>query len=163
MSQTLLATLALVVVTVYAAGQQRNIVNQQVTMIQNEVASMATSVAVDRLEEIRSVAFDEHTKEGAVAGPSALTPFPFSSDAQGDDIDDFHEVKLDTFRAVGTDTLRFMVETTISYVSDVNPDQVVTTPSKYKRASAKVYSLTISNPDTVRIAQTYSCGSRCKW
>lgn len=163
MSQTLLATLALIVVTVYAAQQQRNIVGQQVSMIQNEVASMATSVAVDRLEEIRSVAFDEHTKDGTVFHPSQLTPYPFPPDAQGDDIDDFHLVQLDTFRLVGLDTLRFRVETAVTYVSESNIENAVTQQTKYKRAEAKVYSTTISSPDTIRIAQTFACGSRCQW
>jgi hypothetical protein len=163
MSQTLLATLALLIVTVYAAQQQRNIVGQQAAMIQNEVASMATSVAVDRLEEIGSMAFDEHTKDGPVFHPSQLTPYPFPPDAQGDDLDDFHLVKLDTFRLVGLDTLRFMVETSISYVNESNLELATTQSTKYKRAEAKVYSTTISFPDTVRIAQTFSCGSRCQW
>lgn len=163
MSQTLLATLALVVVTVYAAQQQRSIVSQQVAMIQNEVSSMATSVAVDRLEEMRSVAFDEHTRNGPVSSPSQLTPYPFLPDSQGDDIDDFHQVKLDTFRVVGTDTLRFRVETTVSYVDESNIEQLTTQRTKYKRAEAKIFSTTISSPDTIRIAQTYACGSRCQW
>jgi hypothetical protein len=163
MSQTLLATLALIVVTVYAAQQQRNIVGQQVSMVQNEVASMATSVAVDRLEEIRSVAFDEHTKNGPVSNPSQLTPYPFPPDTQGDDIDDFHLVKLDTFRVVGFDTLRFKVETVVTYANESNIELASTQPTKYKRAEAKVYSSTVSSPDTIRIAQTYACGSRCQW
>jgi hypothetical protein len=163
MSQTLLATLALIIVTVYAAQQQRNIVGQQVAMIQNEVSSMATSVAVDRLEEIRSVAFDEHTRNGPISHPSQLTPYPFPPDTQGDDIDDFHLVKLDTFRLVGMDTLRFRVETTVTYVDESNIELVTLQRTKYKRAEAKVFSTTISAPDTIRIAQTYACGSRCQW
>ena len=163
MSQTLLATLALIVVTVYAAQQQRSIVGQQVAMIQNEVSSMATSVAVDRLEEIRSMAFDEHTRNGLVDSPSQLTPYPFTADTQGDDIDDFHLVKLDTFRLVGPDTLRFRVETVVTYVDEANIELSTHQRTKYKRAEATVFSTTVSSPDTIRIAQTYACGSRCQW
>lgn len=159
----MLATLALVIVTVYAAQQQRDIVGRQIGMIQNELASMATGVAVDRLEEIRSVAFDERTKQGPVYEVSQLTPATFPGDTQGDDIDDFHGVRLDTLRIVGVDTLRFSVETTVSYVSESDIRQAIGTASKYKRADAKVYSTTIASPDTIRISQVYSCGSRCKW
>src|SRR5690625_2970349 len=108
-------------------------------MIQNEVSSMATSVAVDRLEEIRGMAFDEHTRNGPVNSPSQLTPYPFTADTQGDDIDDFHLVKLDTFRLVGPDTLRFRVETVVTYVAEANIDRSTHQRTKCKRAEATAY------------------------
>lgn len=167
MPQTLLALAAMMMATLFALNQQRGIMQTRMTMMRNEVATAATGVAVDRLEEIRVMAFDEATRENAITSPLSLThPTGFTSDDPADDIDDFDGTVVDRFRVWMADTLWYRVETNVVYALESNPDTPVSnvnTRTKFKKATVRVYSTTVANTDTITISQSFACGSRCDW
>ena len=165
MPQTMLSILALMLATMFAVQQQRHTAYTQLSMIRGEISTQSTGVAVDRLEEIGSMAFDEATVGGnSVASAALLTSgAPFSADSPGNDIDDFNGVAVDTFRIAGMDTLRFRVQSRVRYANPNDVGQEVGGPTKVKKATVRVYSLDIVAPDTITLSQSYSCGRRCNW
>ncbi|SRR5690554_4512563 len=169
MPQTMLALLAVMIAALFSLNQQRGIMQTRLQMMRNEVATSGTGVAVDRLEEIRSMAFDEATKsEQKISSPAALTSkLTFTDDAPPiDDVDDFDGSYVERFRVWMSDTLWFGVETSVVYALEAQPDTPVAdafTRTKFKKATVKVYSLDIPNVDTITISQSFSCGSKCEW
>lgn len=165
MSQTLFAILAMMLATLFSLQQHRHVMQAQINMIRTEVATQATGVATDRLEEIGAKAFDEQTKGGTTltAATSLTGPANFILDTPGDDIDDFHNTQVTRYRTGDADTLSFQVETSISYVNSTNLYQESVTPTKFKKATVRVWSLNLALPDTITLAQTYACGSACDW
>lgn len=178
MPQTMLALLALVVAGTFVLNQQRHSIENRIEMIRSEIATQATSVAVDRLEEIGSYAFDEAiglNGDKKLLTPLQLTPmmlvggtWEFTNDTPLNDIDDFHLAQADTFRFSGPDTLHFRLESYISYALDSDVDAPVTVPTKVKQATVRVWSLDLQPdmniaPDTIVLSQSFTCGSRCAW
>lgn len=169
MPQTLLAIAAMMVATLFAFQQQRNVMETRMQMVRSEVVTNATGVAVDRLEEIGVMAFDDATKgEDKIFATSSLTSMlTFTDDAPPvDDVDDFDGSIVERFRVYGADTLWYGVETRVRYASEAQPDAEIVDPSqrtKMKKATVTVYSLNIPNIDTIRISQSYTCGSKCDW
>ena len=165
MQQTMLAILAMMLVGMYALNQNRRIAQMKMNMIQNEVATIATSVGMDRLEHIGTKRYDQATKNGKITSFSQLTDSAFPEDTQGDDIDDFHEAsRIDTIM-IGENALQFKVHTTVSYAMESDPNKEVTgtTKTKYKRARASVQSLTVPMPAPIIVYRSYACGDRCDW
>jgi hypothetical protein len=168
MGQTILAILALLVATLYSLGEYRGIHKIQVGMMRNEIALMGTGVAVDVLEEMGSMAYDEATVAGRIYSSSDLTPasnFGPGFDLPNNDIDDWHGADIVRDRTTEHGTLSFRVVVDVVYAmedapEDPAPDGVRT---RFKKANVKVYSLDIERPDTIRIARSYACGSRCDW
>lgn len=169
MPQTLLALAAMMMATLFALNQHRGVMQTRISMMRNEVMTSASGVAVDRLEEVRSMAFDEATKgEAKIFSSTDLTSKPtFTDDAPPiDDIDDFDGSSVQRFRVWASDTLWYGVETTVAYAEENAPDIPLSDPnvrSKFKKATVKVYSLNVNHVDTVSISQTFSCGSKCAW
>lgn len=169
MPQTMLALAAMMIAALFAMNQQRGIMDTRMSMIRNEVASAATAVAVDRLEEVRSMAFDEATKGGDdAASPAALTSkATFTDDAPPvDDLDDFDGSYVKDHRVWAGDTLWFGVETVVHYADETQTDTPVSDPTqrtKFKQATVKVFSLNVAKVDTISMSQSFACGSRCAW
>lgn len=169
MPQTLLALVAMMTAALFALNQQRGIMQTRMSMVRNEVASAGTGVAVDRLEEIRTMAYDEATKGGDdVSSASELTSkATFTDDAPPiDDVDDFDGSYVRRYRIWSADTLWFGVRTSIEYAEETSPDTPVADPStrtKFKKATVTVFSLDVEYVDTMSIAQSFACGSRCAW
>ena len=161
----MLAILALMLATLFSVQQQRHGAFTKISMIRGEIGTQSTGVAVDRLEEIGSMAFDEATVGDVTLDTidSLTVGAPFELDAPGNDIDDFNGVSVDTFRVAGGDTLRFRVESRVRYASEANIGQEVAGPTKVKKATVRAYSLDISAPDTITLSQSFACGSRCNW
>lgn len=133
MSQSLLALLALSVVTTFAINiQQKRIYTQRVT-ISREIEEMAASSALEVMEVIRSRAFDQAVLDGTTSGTAgdlseftASYSFPTGKDCSvfgGDDpceaIEHFHEMEtaLRPF-SMGMDTVYFSVDVEVTYVDD---------------------------------------------
>lgn len=168
MPQTLLAIAAMMVATLFAYQQQQNVIQTRMQMMRNEVETGATGVAVDRLEEIRIMAYDEATKgETKISSPGSLTPAPdFKLDSPADDIDDFDDSYVKRFREYAGDTLWYGVQSVVRYADESNPDDTMPAthpPTKFKKATVRVYSLTMAKTDTITISQSFSCGSKCDW
>lgn len=169
MPQTMLALLAVMMAALFSLNQQRGIMQTRMNMMQNEVMSAGTGVAVDRLEEVRTMAYDEETKgEDKIFASTALTSKPtFTDDAPPiDDIDDFDGSYVKRHRVWMSDTLWYGVETSVVYALETQPDAPVAdvnTRTKFKKATVKVYSLDIAKVDTITLSQSFSCGSKCDW
>jgi hypothetical protein len=169
MPQTLLALAAMMMATLFALNQQRGIMQTRMSMMRNEVATAATGVAVDRLEEVRAMSYDEATKgEDKIFSPAALTSKPtFTDDAPPiDDIDDFDGSYVERFRVWKSDTLWYGVATAVTYAEESAPDVPLADPthrSKFKKATVTVSSLNVDGMDTITISQSFSCGSKCAW
>lgn len=166
MPQTILAVLAMMVAILIANQQNRGALQAQLSRIRGDIAVHATSVAEDMLSEVGAKAFDENTVGNSRAeGPSYLTPEsnfgPNQEAAGGNDIDDFHGEALLKTRTLDTGTLSFQVEVKISYADENDTEKEVAGPTRVKKASLRVYSLDVSNPDTIRLSQSFSCGGKC--
>jgi hypothetical protein len=166
MSQTMLAILALMLVTLFAFQQQRNIGQARVGMMRNEIAVQAMSVAVDRLEQVGVVSFDEATLGDAkITAAGSLTPGPpFAQDTQGNDIDDFHGGDTTVTRYIHGKPMPFRVETTVAYAAENDPEHEVSFRTRFKKATARAYALNVGIAiDTATVSQTFACGSLCDW
>lgn len=175
MSQTMLAILALVLVSFFVTQQQRRVVNTRFAIIRNELAVVATGVAADHLEEIKLAAFDQGTRDTTRTSNGSLTlpgNFGAGNDNPGDDIDDFHNptIGTDTVRVINQDTLRFRVFTDVRYATEADPNVVTTSRTKFKKVTARVVRVRSAGetssaltPDTMYVSRTFACGSRCNW
>jgi len=166
MPQTLLALFALVCATYYTSTQQRSIVDDQVRLIHNEVELIGASVAVDRLEEVSSKAFDQKTVGNAtLTSASQLTAAASFGKEAGDnnDIDDFHNGADTLARKAGTSTLRFRVITTVAYGAESSPETASTTQTKVKTVTATVTSLDVTVATGVTLKRSFTCGTSCNW
>jgi len=149
MQQTLLALLALMVVTLFSLTQMQSRLQDQREVFQSEMKEMAIGVATQTLEVVRARAFDENTigvPKDSITSPSALTSPPFDTGkhckAFGgpdtcDDIDDFHEMKpaIVPFQAPDF-TVDFKVRAKVRYVdASLNP---VSTPTFRKEVVFKI-------------------------
>ena len=167
MPQTVLALLAMMTATLFAVNQQRNVLKMRYNQIENEVGMATTSVAMDRLESIGAHAFDEHVvsaDSSDLSSPNELTlESEFTADSPSNDIDDYDGSEKDLYFVLDADTLWFRAFSTVSYADEDDPEQEVDMRTKLKKATVRVYSLTIPYPDTIRLSRTYSCGTACNW
>ena len=180
MPQTLLALLALAVATLFATQQQRYAVNSQLNKVRGELAVQSTAVAEDVLNMIGSMAFDEATADQDAAPLTSSYQLTRTDDfgpgeGQPNDIDDFHESIADEYKvrsiqrvdpetgAVTVTPLYFEVDVRITYADEEDLDTSQSAKSKVKKAVVTVYSTDISNPDTVQLARSFVCGSKCDW
>ncbi len=167
MPQSLLALLAMMVVSLYSFHQQENILRMRASMIRDEIAHNATAVAIERLDEIGTLAFDEGTKGGDIHQASELTVRDqdgrYPQDTPADDLDDFDGVIVPRVRLTSLDTLHYDVRTRVVYVSEVDGNTEVDVATRYKKATATVYLLDTAQPDSIYLSQVYACGSRCDW
>lgn len=129
MPQTLLAFLAMMIVTLLSINQQQRILRTYEAMLDDEMEVMAAGVALQALEVIEATAFDSATLGGAtVATPAELTALPFPTgngcslrglNALCDDVDDFHQMTPDTLQFTMRDgtTYAFLVTAEVNYVT----------------------------------------------
>lgn len=141
----------------------------QETMVDNAIAVISHGVAVERLSKIRSMDFDQATTGGTfVDGPSELTDsdtFGPGHDTENDDVDDFHGATVEVKRAIGGADLRFSVSSFVNYADEDDPSRDATghTKTRYKKVTVQVYSMDVSQPDTIAVSQTISCKNACNW
>lgn len=166
MPQAMLATLALLLGTLYAMQRQRAIFDGQMRMVVNEMEMLATSVAKDRLELIGTLAFDHATRDaGRITAASQLTPAASfrNENADVDDLDDFHASADTLRRVVGGQTFEFRATARVLYVSESDGATPSNTQTRTKQVTVWVRGLTIAPQDSVRLQQTFTCGSACNW
>lgn len=180
MPQTLLALLALAVATLFATQQQRYAVNSHLTQMRGELAVQSTAVAEDVLNMIGSMAFDEATVDQDAAPLTLSYQLTNVADfgpgeGQPNDIDDFHESISDEYKvrtiqrvdpetgATVSNTLYFDVDVKVTYADENDLDTPQTAKSKVKKVVVTVFSKDISHPDTVQLARSFVCGSKCDW
>ena len=169
MLQSLFAIVAMSILSLFMFQEQQSAVYVQRTMIKGAVAVMGNGVAVERLSEIRTMNYDQATRDyGVIDSPVLLSQssdFGSSRDTPNDDIDDFDGVVKDIYRLIGTDTLTFRVESEVTYAEESDPSSEAKSsfPTRYKKVTVKLYSLDLADADTVRISQSFSCKAACQW
>ena len=174
MTQTMLATLAIVIAGSLAMQQHTNRVHAEQAIMRKEISTQMLAVAIDRLEEIGQMAYDEATFGNTrIYDANSLTaPNSFNDDFQGNDVDDFDGVSMDTFRVSNNQYVWFELETTVTYANETTPDVSVGSRTKMKKATVRIWpkdTLGINMPgklqvpDTVKLSQSFACGSWCDW
>ncbi|NNE47559.1 MAG: hypothetical protein HKN37_12970 [Rhodothermales bacterium] len=180
MPQTMLAVLSMVVTTLFAFNQHRNVLSSRLNMVREDMAIRSTGVAVDVLEEIGSMSFDEATRDKVISSSSELTAVQrldihnltgglentqeTSLESGGvNDLDDFNGATIERSREVNGTNIGFRAESVVSYVDPTDNTTEVDYPTKLKKVTIKVYSLNIARPDTIYLTQLHACGSRCGW
>ena len=169
MPQSLLAIAAISILSLFVFQQQQSAIYVQRTMVEAAVAVMSNGVAVERLSEIRTMHYDQATRDyGVVDSPLLLSQrsnFGPSRDTPNDDIDDFDGAVKDVERIIGTGTLTFRVESQVTYAEEGDPssESKSSLPTKYKKVTVKVYNLDLAEADTVEISQSFSCKEACQW
>lgn len=169
----------MVITTLFAFNQHRNVLNTRLNMVREDMAVRATSVAVDIIEEIGSMAYDEATRDNVVGSSSYLTSLStislstlsgLTSSLQQDqesggtnDIDDFNGAVMQRTRTLNGKTLTFRAESVVTYIDPADKTTEVSYQTKLKKATIKVYSMDLARPDTIYLSQIYSCGTRCNW
>lgn len=175
--------MAMVVATMFAHNQHRSMLTTQMSLIRQDVSVRATGVAVDAMEEIGVMAYDDATKNGPIDDPTLLTSLEIVTDENrlslietvvgiiggeqdesggADDVDDFNLRTLTRTRTHGGSNLSFDVMPSVHYV-DSDGVTPVSYQTKMKRVTVDVVSKNFSFPDTVRLTHVISCGSRCAW
>ncbi|QXD14504.1 hypothetical protein GQ464_013840 [Rhodocaloribacter litoris] len=137
MPQTLLAFVAMMLMTTYSVSVQRQHVFMQQRDIAREIEEMAGSVALEAMEIIRTRAFDQAVLDSTVTRTlSDVDLFSFNTAQEHfttgracsvfglggdvcDDIDDFHRMQTATVPfPMGTDTLYFTLDVEVMYVDE---------------------------------------------
>jgi hypothetical protein len=170
MPQTMLAVLAMMIFSLFAVQQQEKVFFAQNAMIRQAVSAMLNGAAVERLEEIGSKGYDQaivdnETLTGSGQLSSSTYDFgPGNDHTPEDDIDDFDTAVDTLYRAIGTDSLGFVVESTVVYADELNPETAAASGSrtKYKLVTVTARSLLAGLPD-VTVSRSVSCGSACQW
>ena len=184
MPQTFLALAAIGILTFLSLQQGRHAMRTQTEKVDIEVTTMATQVGIDRLNEMRLLAFDEATKANRILSSSELsTLLPLPSDPEhlfdslqvrrdahdtgpdvaDDDLDDFDAVTNTVSRTTRLDTLHFSVDSVVGYVQDISAGTASPSPTRLKQVSIRVTALGVQPAVSVTLSQLYSCGSRCDW
>ena len=175
MPQSLIAMLSMMIASLFAYNQHRNALTMRMEMISQDMELRQTNIAVDLMEEIGALAFDDATKAGTITSSGSLT-FTRSDLLEGqgeegtviteaggtDDIDDYHDVALQRTRSRDGHTLTFNTYSEVDYVTE-SGYSTHGTPSKLKKVEIKVISADIAFADTIQISQVFSCGARCDW
>ncbi|MFK7844786.1 MAG: hypothetical protein AB8G77_05745 [Rhodothermales bacterium] len=169
MPQTVLAFLAMMIVTMLSLNQQHSMVLAYELMLNDEMEFMASAVALRAMEYISQRDFD-----AAVAGTATVTdptnlqasPFNVGNDCtlQGainfcTDIDDFHGMLPDTMVFSGRDgDFKFTVSAEIYYVDDVvNPDSAVSTQTYSKTVAVIAQDVLGIMLQPIRLTRLVAC------
>lgn len=127
MTQTIYALLALVMLSLLSVSQQSAILSDYRTMLSEELEVMGSGVALQAMEYIATKAFDEESTDGGtISSTSDLSTMPFSTGRDCafsgiadacDDLDDFHSMQAEYIDfIIGTDTLQFQVDASVTYL-----------------------------------------------
>ncbi|GAB5518887.1 MAG: hypothetical protein RhofKO_11380 [Rhodothermales bacterium] len=156
MNQTLTAVLALMTATFLSINIQQNALRSLLNSITSEYETIGGAVALDILDYVGYQEFDDVTRTTAVTDESQLTPLPFDTTqtfASADDIDDFHGV-TDHIYTTPYDPTEYLVDISVTYVHEDNPDSTLTTQS-----FAKKVTVTVTHPQlnsNVTMSQVFS-------
>ena len=162
MPQTLLAFLAMILVTAFSLVYQRSMIDSRKQMIQDEMETLASGVALELFEYIGSRDFDAQTANGTVTpenpDPALLTPLPFSGVAtfeEAQDIDDFHGLSFTRTFRVDDVTFDFDVTVEVYYVDPQEPEEAMSTPTLAKKVVLTLTNKHMIRPLTISRVFTY--------
>ena len=120
MKQTLLAFLAVTLVSLYSINQRRTLMHTQNNVYAREIETVASDLALSKLAEISALAFDEkdvgvtgllRTTADSLTTAGSLGPEPGETLADFDDIDDYHGYQSpDVVRRLNEESFRFQMD-----------------------------------------------------
>ncbi|MGI9174587.1 MAG: hypothetical protein ACR2GR_04650 [Rhodothermales bacterium] len=126
MKQTLLAFLAVTLISLYSINQRRTLMHTQNNVYAREIETVATDLALSKLAEISALAFDEkdvgvsdllRTTTDSLTTAGSLGPELGETVADFDDIDDYHGYQSpDVLRRLNEESFRFQVDVQVAYV-----------------------------------------------
>lgn len=165
MPQSLVAVIAMALASLVSFQQHRSVLQQRMNAIRGNLAVSATAVATDKLDEIGSKAFDESTVAGPITSIMDLKPIVASEmlPAVLNDVSDFHGLWQTETRRTNDLESSFRVETSVSYVSEVDGATKVAYSSRLKMVTVTVVPEGLVRPDTIRVSEVLSCADRCRW
>ena len=147
--------LGLMITMLLSFNVQRASVTAKVQVINNEMETIASGVALEVLDYVGSKPFDTATALGPVENASELTPLPFSSGLafeEADDLDDFHHIELHTLPEFDFD---FTVDLTVEYVEENDPAVIATTQTFAKKVTVTITNAYLQTPVTLSQVYTY--------
>lgn len=184
MPQSMLALAAIGILMFMTLQQKRHAILSQTEKIHIEITTMATQVGIDRLNEMRLLAFDEATKGDRNAELWELSNLlPLSSDPEflfdsfperleahssrpdvaDDDLDDYDAITYTISEMTLQDSVRFSIDSVVGYVQDTTSGTASAVPTRFKKVAIRVTALGIQPTASVTLSQLYSCGTRCVW
>ena len=149
MKQTLLAFLAVLMISLYSVNQQRSLMHAQNNGYAREIETAATDLALSKLAEISRLAFDEQDVGGAnvirtdvdsltavsYLGPDGSEVSPDDLYAPYDDVDDYHDFQADIDHILNGEAFAFRLDVRVEYVDGVT---AVSYPTLAKRVTVRV-------------------------
>lgn len=162
----------MILTSMYAYTQHQNVIATRLNIVENELSLHSTNVAVDLMEEIGSMSFDEATKSDEITSPGDLTPIAGAYGQYGDstsveaggtdDIDDFDGIAVVRTRDRSGHTLSFQAIPSVRYVL-ADGETTSFGPTKFKKVTIAVANSDYVKADTVYLSQVFSCGAKCNW
>lgn len=169
MPHSLLVVLAVVLASLVALQQSRGAHHTEGRLDGMTLQAAATAAAVERLDFLEGLPFDEGVKGAPAPSVSALTPVvngafvrALGADLAGDDLDDFHgaQTALMAVLQEGAPAQPLTTALTVEYVAEPAGMAVSPVPTRFKRATVVV---TTPGAAPVRLSRLYSCGGFCPW
>ena len=171
MPQTVLAFLAMMIVTMLSLNQQQSMLLAYELMLNDEMEFMASAIAQQALEYVSQREFDAAVAgSGTVNNPSELQDLPFVTGNNCKliglpilctDLDDFHQMAPDTLRFVGRDNstgFDFAVTAEVFYVDvSLNPDSSVTYETYSKVIAVEAEDVTGIMLKPIRLSRLIVC------
>ena len=154
MNQTLMGLLGLMIAMLLSLNVQRASLSAKAQVIDNEMETIASGVALEVLDYVGSKPFDAATALGEVEDESELTTLPFSTGnayEEADDIDDFHQIETYSLPEFDFD---FDIDITIEYVDEDDPEVVATSQTFAKKVTVTINNEYLESP--VQLSQVYT-------
>ncbi len=154
MRQTIMGLLGLMIAMLLSLNVQRASLTAKAQVIDNEMETIASGVALEVLDYVGSKPFDAATALAEVEDESELTALPFStgmSYEEADDIDDFHQIQTYTFPEFDFD---FEIDITVEYVDENDPEVVATSQTFAKKVTVTINNEYLESP--VQLSQIYT-------
>ena len=154
MRQTIMGLLGLTIAMLLSLNVHRASLTAKVYVIDNEMETIASGIALEVLDYVGSKPFDAATTNGTVDNASELTPLPFSTGMtyqEAGDIDDFHQIQTYSLPAFDFD---FDIDITVAYVDENDPERIAGSQTFAKRVTVTINDEYLASP--VHLSQVYT-------
>ena len=148
--------LGLMIAMLLSLNVQRASLSARVQVIDNEMETIASGVALEVLDYVGSKPFDAATALSEVENESELTALPFStgmSYEEADDIDDFHQIETHSLSEFEFD-IDIDIDISVAYVDENNPEVIATSQTFAKKVTVTINNGYSESP--VQLSQVYT-------
>ena len=154
MRQTIMGLLGLMIAMLLSLNVHRASLTAKIYIIDNEMETIASGIALEVLDYVGSKPFDAATANDTVNNASELTPLPFATGMtyqEADDIDDFHQIQTYSLSAFDFD---FDIDITVAYVDENDPEITAVSQTFAKKVTVTINSEYLASP--VHLSQVYT-------